>query len=78
MPTTLSRRQAATALLCVAATLPVSAAPQVNMQAALKNLQQAHYDLTHANSNKGGHRAKALRLVEDAIAEVKRGIAAGN
>jgi hypothetical protein len=54
----------------------VSARPdQPNMQSAKVNLQNAKAQLISASPNKGGHRAKAIDLVNEAIAEVNRGIA---
>ena len=54
----------------------VSARPdQPNMQSARTNLQNAKANLIAASPNKGGHRAKAINLVNEAIAEVNRGIA---
>jgi len=50
---------------------------QPNMESARANLQNAKANLQVAEQNKGGHRAKALGLVNSAIAEVNRGIAAG-
>ena len=49
---------------------------QPHMQAALDALQSARNNLDKANADKGGHRAKAIDLVKDAIAEVKLGIEA--
>ena len=54
----------------------VSARPdQPNMQSAKVDLQNAKAQLIAASPNKGGHRAKAIDLVNEAIAEVNRGIA---
>jgi hypothetical protein len=54
-----------------------SAAPdQPHMQAALDALQSAQTNLDKANPDKGGHRAKAIDLVKNAIDEVKMGIQA--
>jgi hypothetical protein len=54
----------------------VSARPdQPNMQSARTNLQNAKANLIAASPNKRGHRAKAITLVNEAIAEVNRGIA---
>jgi hypothetical protein len=50
---------------------------QPHMQAALDALQSAKNNLEQATSDKGGHRVKALGYVNDAIAEVNLGIAAG-
>jgi hypothetical protein len=54
-------------------------ADQPHMRAALASLQQARQELEQATAGKGGHRATAIRLVEDAIKQVKAGIEfAGN
>jgi hypothetical protein len=47
---------------------------QPHMQAALDNLQSARSELTAAEANKGGHRERAIRLVDDAIDQVQRGM----
>jgi len=44
------------------------------MEAALDALKAARTQLDAAAPDKGGHRAAALRLVRQAIAEVERGI----
>ncbi len=49
---------------------------QPHMQAALDALQSARNNLDKANADKGGHRANAIQLVNDAIAEVRAGIQA--
>jgi len=49
-------------------------ADQPHMQAALDALRLARRELEQASADKGGHRAKAIRLVNDAINEVERGI----
>ena len=52
-----------------------AAAPdQPHMQAALDALQSARNNLDKAEADKGGHRASAIQLVNDAIAEVRLGI----
>ncbi|HYP26531.1 MAG TPA: hypothetical protein VE262_07430 [Blastocatellia bacterium] len=53
---------------------PASAADQPHMQAALDALRVAKKELEAASADKGGHRARAQRLVGQAIAEVERGI----
>ena len=50
---------------------------QPHMQNALAALQTAQHELRIAEENKGGHRANALRLVNQAITEVQAGIAVG-
>lgn len=47
---------------------------QPHMEAALRHLKEAQEELQAANENKGGHRGKAIRLVEQAITEVDAGI----
>jgi hypothetical protein len=49
-------------------------AAQPHMEAALASLEQARASLQNATVDKGGHRAKALRAVDTAIAQVKAGI----
>lgn len=51
-------------------------ADQPHMQAALDALVSARDQLVAASPNKGGHRLAAIRLTNDAIAEVREGIAA--
>lgn len=51
-----------------------SQSAQPNMQAALDNLMQARANLQRAVADKGGHRANALSLVDQAIEEVRAGI----
>jgi len=66
------------ALLVVLATAFVAgraSADQPHMQAALEHLRAAKVELEAATPDKGGHRAKAIALTNDAIAEVERGIA---
>jgi hypothetical protein len=48
---------------------------QPHMTATIDILQSARAELTKATPNKGGHREKALRMIEDAIGEVRAGIA---
>jgi len=51
-----------------------ASADQPHMQAALEHLRLAKGELEKADRDKGGHREKALRLTNDAIREVERGI----
>ena len=50
-------------------------AAQPNMQDALRALNAALKSLQKAEANKGGHRARAMSLIEQAIQEVRAGIA---
>ena len=47
---------------------------QPHMQAALDHLRSARSELNSAMADKGGHRVRALSIVDDAIAEVQAGI----
>ncbi len=47
---------------------------QPEMNAALQNLREAQQNLQRASRDKGGHRANAVRLVNQAIGEVEAGI----
>jgi hypothetical protein len=47
---------------------------QPNMQAAMQYLQQAQQSLQNAFSDKGGHRERALQLVNQAMGEVQAGM----
>lgn len=58
-------------------TLFAATPDQPNMQNALNALERARDSLNRATADKGGHRAKALGFVNDAISEVKKGISAG-
>ena len=49
---------------------------QPHMDAALALLQNARGELNAAEPNKAGHREKAIVLVDQAIGEVRAGIAA--
>lgn len=80
--TTLTRRQAAvlatTGLVAAATGMTASdtadAARQANMEAALGSLVAARDSLARATPNKGGHRRRAIQLVEEAISETRKGI----
>ena len=47
---------------------------QVNMQQSLDFLEKAKAELQQADSDKGGHRAKAMKAIDEAIDEVRAGI----
>lgn len=74
-----SRRSLLNALLPAAflgALFPrrAKAADQPRMQAALEALKTARRELQAATEDKGGHRAKAISLVNQAINQVEKGI----
>jgi hypothetical protein len=52
-----------------------AAADQPDMESALQSLQAAKSSLESASDHHGGHRVKALKATDLAIAEVKAGIA---
>ena len=54
--------------------LKAAAPDQPHMTAALAALESAKNNLERATSDKGGHRGRALDLINDAISEVKKGI----
>jgi hypothetical protein len=51
-----------------------ASADQPHMQAALDHLQLAKGELERADHDKGGHRDNAIRMTNNAIAEVEKGI----
>ncbi len=54
------------------------AEPQPHMRAALGHLRAAKRSLEEATADKGGHRVKAMELVDAAIRQVEEGIAYDN
>jgi hypothetical protein len=56
----------------------VHAANQPHMDAALGDLRAARHQLEIAMEDKGGHRARAIGIIDNAIGEVQAGIEAGN
>jgi hypothetical protein len=51
-----------------------ASAAQPHMRSALDHLREARAELDRADNDKGGHRARAIQLVNDAIHEVERGM----
>lgn len=79
---TLSRRAATKSIFAAGTTglmmaPPADAAPQPHMQAALRALQNAANQLEQAADDKGGHRARAIHLVSQAVNQVQQGIQVG-
>jgi hypothetical protein len=64
---------AGTALLVLAPT-QAAAEMQPQMQAARRNLLEARQHLARATADKGGHRVRAMRLIDQALSEVDAGI----
>jgi len=48
---------------------------QPRMEAAIGFLQNARGELEAATANKGGHRVKAIELIDEAIHQVREGMA---
>ena len=65
----------AAALLLGMATIAAAVPDQPFMRAARADLQTAKNQLQRATPDKGGHRVKAISLVNQAIAQVNAGIA---
>jgi hypothetical protein len=53
----------------------VAYANQPHMVSALETLRAARADLQQAVSNKGGHKERAIGLIDQAIEQVRAGIA---
>ena len=62
------------ATLALGACIGNAVAQQPHMYAALDALRMARSELVAATPTKGGHRANAIRLVDQAIAETNAGI----
>ena len=76
----ISRRSVVTsalpaAVLGLAIPIKTTAADQPRMQAALEALRTAKRELEAATPDKGGHRAAAIKAVNNAMDHVERGIA---
>lgn len=54
-----------------------ASAAQPHMNAALEHLRVARHELDIATPDKGGHREKAIKLVNEAIVETEAGIGVG-
>ena len=66
------------AAMTVGVFIGTAVADQPHMRAALDALRTARAELLAAEHNKMGHRAEALRLVNQAITEVQEGMADAN
>lgn len=65
----------ATGIIMAISAIPALAQNQPHMQAAMRSLQQARNQLAASSTNKGGHRERAMRLVDQAINETQGGMA---
>jgi hypothetical protein len=66
-----------TVSICGVALIQSAHADQGNMQNALQALLNARYELSQASHDKGGHRTNAIRIINEAIAQVRQGIRVG-
>lgn len=64
---------AATAVTLAGLAGSAAAEHQPKMDQALKSLADAKAALEAANANKGGHRRKAISLIDEAIHQVREG-----
>jgi hypothetical protein len=63
--------------LLVGGTVGICAADEPHMRAALEHLREAREQLEKAVPNKGGHREKAIELIDRAMGQVREGIEFG-
>lgn len=70
-------RQILIVALAAAALIQTALADQGHMERALNALYQARYELSQASHDKGGHRVNAIQIINQAIQQIKRGIAVG-
>jgi len=68
---------AVVATLLVGGTIGICSADEPHMRAALDHLREAREQLERATPNKGGHREKAIELIDHAMGQVKEGIEFG-
>jgi len=75
----MSRLALLSSVVCLAAGAVAGAtialAAQPHMTNALASLEAARAELVRAEANKGGHRDRAIGLVDQAIGETRAGIA---
>jgi hypothetical protein len=71
------RRQILTVAFAAVALIQTARADQGHMERALNALYQARNELSQASHDKGGHRVNAIQIINQAILQIKRGIAVG-
>jgi len=75
MTTLLARRLLLGTAMAASMSIGYAIGAQPHMTASLDLLQSARGELAAATPNKGGHRERALGLIDQAIGEVRAGIA---
>jgi len=68
----------AASIVAVGLLAGIAGAAQTNMRDALEDLRRARQNLQDAAENKGGHRTRAIELIDQAISEVQQGTATAN
>jgi hypothetical protein len=75
MGTTVTRRLLLGAAIASSMGIGYAIGAQPHMTESMSLLQSARAELAKATPNKGGHRERALGLIDQAIGEVRAGIA---
>jgi hypothetical protein len=75
MTTTYARKLLLGAAIAASMGIGYAIGAQPHMTESVALLQSARAELAAATPNKGGHRERALGLIDQAIAEVRAGIA---
>jgi hypothetical protein len=75
MTTTFARKLVLGALVATSFGIGYAIGAQPHMYETVTLLQSARAELVQATPNKGGHRERALGLIDQAISEVRAGIA---
>jgi hypothetical protein len=75
MTTSFARKALLGAAIAASMGIGYAVGAQPHMAETIGILQSARAELAAATPNKGGHREKALGLIDQAIAEVRAGIA---
>jgi hypothetical protein len=73
-----AKRCGAVALLAATFAAGYALAAQPHMEAALHALENARDELKSADADKGGHRVKAINLVNSAIEQTRLGMEAAH
>ena len=74
---TIFRCQILTVAFAAVSLIQTARADQGHMERALNALYRARYELSQASHDKGGHRVNAIQIINQAIQQIKRGIAVG-
>jgi hypothetical protein len=75
MATTFTRKLLLGAAIAGSVGIGYAIGAQPHMSETITILQSAHAELAKATPNKGGHRERALGLIDQAIGEVRAGMA---